>query len=504
MSQLFGQHFGPSAFTGSITRVACLATLIAFAAPLHGQATPASGPRKLTLAQAIDLAQQQGYAARAVASSRDAARSRERAFNARLLPKLGLGGDVPNVSRAIVPITQPDGTVKLLSQSQAQSSLSLKLSQTLPWTGSELFVDSRLTRLDLYGDSPSRQWQSAPLVVGLSQQIFRPNQLRWDMREQGLRGDIAERQFVEQREDVSLTTVAAFFDLYAATVALENAGTNAAVNDALYTLNKGRYEVGKIGENDLLQNELALLKSRTSLDGARLEHARALAELRRQLGLSDGADIEVEAPTTIPAVTADTQKAVTEALRNRSDLLNFDLQDVQARRRINDARLSNVFGATINATAGLNQQAPVFGDAYQSLLSQQRYAVTIDMPLVQWGAHHADVEAARADQNRIANTSRANREKLVQDAHFAALQLDLARRQLELSAKSDTVAAKRFDVAKNRYIIGKIGIDNLFIGQNEKDQARLAYVQALRGFWVAYHTLRRVTLYDFAAGQPIR
>ena len=39
--------------------------------------------------------------------------------------------------------------------------------------------------------------------------------------------------------------------------------------------------------------------------------------------------------------------------------------------------------------------------------------------------------------------------------------------------------------------------------RNEKDQAVLAYVQALRNYWTAYYHLRRVTLYDFALKQPM-
>jgi outer membrane protein TolC len=84
------------------------------------------------------------------------------------------------------------------------------------------------------------------------------------------------------------------------------------------------------------------------------------------------------------------------------------------------------------------------------------------------------------------------------------LQLSQSARQLALSAKGDTVGANRFEVAKNRYIINKTGIDDLFRAQGEKDQALVAYVQALRGYWTAYYRLRRVTLYDFEAGTPIR
>jgi len=102
-----------------------------------------------------------------------------------------------------------------------------------------------------------------------------------------------------------------------------------------------------------------------------------------------------------------------------------------------------------------------------------------------------------------ANTTRA-REQLAQEAHFGALQLAQSRRQLAIAAKADTVAAKRFEVAYNRYVIGRIGIDNLYLAQNEKNQALEQYLQSLRGYWLAYYRLRRVTLYDFATGTVIR
>ena len=75
---------------------------------------------------------------------------------------------------------------------------------------------------------------------------------------------------------------------------------------------------------------------------------------------------------------------------------------------------------------------------------------------------------------------------------------------LNLSARADTVAQKRFEVAYNRYVIGRISVDNLFIAQREKDQARAQYVQALGGFWQSYYRLRLLTLFDFEAGEPIR
>jgi hypothetical protein len=44
---------------------------------------------------------------------------------------------------------------------------------------------------------------------------------------------------------------------------------------------------------------------------------------------------------------------------------------------------------------------------------------------------------------------------------------------------------------------------DLFTAQTEKDNAVIARVQALRGYWTAYYHLRRVTLYDFATKQQL-
>lgn len=467
-------------------------------------ARPAQAQRPLTLQQAIDLAQRQGLQARAAESSRDAARRRDRAFFGRRLPQLSLTGDVPVYNRAIIPVLQPDGSTEFKSQQQTNTSLNLQLSQRLPLTGGNFFVSSELSRLEVNGERELRNWSSTPLALGIRQDILRPNNFKWDGREQDLRAEAAERQYLEAREEVAIAVTQAFFDLYTARLDLENAARNAAVNDTLYTLNKGRFEVGKIGENDLLQSELALLRARNAVDGARLTYDRAMAAFRLAMNVGPDVPVDIAVTDEIPELVADTLVAVQQALRNRAQSLELELQDVQARRRINEARLNNGVGATLLATVGLNQTAGDVNAAYRDLLNQQRFSLALQMPIVQWGARSNDIQAARADQDRVAATGRIAREQLVQEAHFAALQLSQSRRQLAISAKADTVAAKRFEVAYNRYVIGRIDMDNLYLAQNEKNQALAQYLQSLRGYWLAYYRLRRVTLYDFAAGSVIR
>ncbi len=472
----------------------------ALAAAIPGRA---AGQEGLTLQRAIELAQSQGNQAVAAQAARDAVLYRDRAFSARQLPQLSLGGTIPRYNRAIIPVVQPDGSTLFRPQNQTDAGLTATVTQQLP-TGGDFFVSSSLATLSVTGDQSIRTWSSTPISVGIRQDIFRPNVNRLDRREQPYRTELAERVYREAREDIAIEVTNLFFDVHAAGVTLANATTNVAVNDTLFTLNKGRFEVGKIGENDLLQSELALLRARTALDGARLELERAKSALRLALGLAADAPVEIVVPTDVPSFAVDTALAVSEARRNRSTTTGAELSEIQADRRVTEARLNNGFGATVQASVGFNATASEFDFAYRNLLEARQVAVSVDIPLVQWGARRAGVQAAEAEREEAERNARMSLDRAAQDAHFAALQLEQSRRALAISAKADTVAAKRFEVAYNRYVISRITIDILYLAQGEKDQALMQYGQALRAHWVAYYRLRRLTLYDFERGVPIQ
>jgi outer membrane protein TolC len=76
-------------------------------------------------------------------------------------------------------------------------------------------------------------------------------------------------------------------------------------------------------------------------------------------------------------------------------------------------------------------------------------------------------------------------------------------KQVQLAAKADTIARLRYKAAQNRYMVGKIDITNLFIAQNEKDQARQGFISALSDFWTGWYELRQMTLYNFQTGKAI-
>lgn len=472
--------------------------LLVVAIPLQAQVTPVA----LTLQECIRRARANGPLGVMAQSTFDRQKSSYESFQATTYPQLSLQGDVPGYFRSINPIVLPDGTTIFSPQSQASSSLNLGITQKIPITGGLMSLTSGLNRIDLM-DTRTQFYRSKPLTLTWNQPLFKINTMKWDQQTQDLHYRMATRELAEAMEDLALDVTNKFFDLYLAEMNSANASTNLAINDTLYRISRGRFNVGKIAENDLLQSELAYLTARTQLENANVGLHRSRENLKAALGLDSAATIELIPPTPIPEARVDPAVALAQARHNRSDVLGFDLQLLTAERNVTQAKSDNSFNATMTASVGYNQQAQIIPDAYRNLLDQEQFSVGFMIPLFRWGAGSAAVDAALADEKRARASVQQQQHDFEQEVLFQSAHLNLLREQVAVASKSDTIAQRRFDVAKDRYLIGKIDIPILFIAQSEKDNARRADVQTLWDYWSTYFRVRRLTLYDFEAGTAL-
>ncbi|MEM6270804.1 MAG: TolC family protein [Bacteroidota bacterium] len=453
--------------------------------------------RELTLERCIRLAQRQSPEANIARKTFESAYWSFKSFRAGLLPQVRLDADLPGLVRSFIPNTLDDGSITFSSQNVASSSATLSINQTFAPTGASIYLRSRLNRQDVFGTNASTIYRSTPFVVGVRQPLFGYNSLRWDRQIQPLQYTLAEKRYLESLEDIAIDITGKYFDIYIAEIRLVNALTNASINDSIFTIAKGRFNVGKIAENDLLQTELAYLNAIAAERQAEVALEKAQTELAISLGMSDPRSIGVRPPLDIPQVEIDADFALAQARENRSDMVDYQVRGLEAESNVARVRSENRFNANILAEFGLNQVGNTLTEVYSNPQDQQTATVGIGIPLLQWGRGKAAVESALISQDRIREQIKLDNRRLERDVRFQVLDFLQLQQQTRLSAKADTIAQRRYEVAKNRYLIGKIDITNLQIAQTEKDNARSTYIQALKQFWVAYYRLRRSTLYDF-------
>ena len=469
--------------------LALLLVLDAFTAPAQIQHVA------LTLKECIRLARANGPLGVMAQGTFESKRSAYQSFAATNYPQLSLQGDVPGYYRSINPIVLPDGSTVFTPQRQASSTLSLGLTQRMA-------LESGVNRIDLI-DLKTQYYRSKPLMLTLSQPLLQINTMQWDQEVQKITYRMAPRELAEALEDCAIDVTNKFFDLYLAQMNSSNAAVNLAINDTLFRISRGRFNVGKIAENDLLQSELAYLSAQTQLENANVGLHRSEQNLKAALGLPPAASIELLPPVEISDARIDPEAALALARNNRSDILGFDLQLLTAERKVRQAKSDNSFNATMTGSIGYNQQAPILPDSYRNLLDQEQFSVGFTVPLFRWGAGSSAVDAAVADQKRADASVGQQRHDFEQEVLYQAAHLNLLREQVAVAAKSDTIAQRRFDVAKERYVIGKIDIPILFIAQSEKDNARRANVQTLWDYWSTFFRVRRLTLYDFETGEAL-
>lgn len=472
-------------------------------------ATQLAYAQELSLQDALAKARANSPLAQQVRSRFKAESWRFKANKALLQPQLELNAQVPGFTRAINQIPQPDGSILFRPQSQNFSSVTMSLSQNLLATGGTLSLNSGLSRIDLFENqgtaNPSLYWRSAPLFLSYSQPLFRINRIKWNWQQQKISYDEATRIQLEQLEDLNLQVVAAYFKVLIAGVQLKNAEYNLRNNDTIFRISQGRYGIGKIAENELLQVELGLMNARNAVEQSSVRKLTSEKELRNLLGeFENEGQIAVNLPYLVPRAKADPEKAKAEARENRSDFKTLELSENMARMNLRSNQISRRFSADLTLSVGYNQTATNLGDAFQNLQSQQSAFIGINVPLHNSGRNKALVKQAESELDAVMQNIRNQKNQIEIEVFNQVMQLRQLEASLEISAKSDTIAQRRYEMAKNRYLIGKIDITNLTIAQQEKDEALINYLQTLQQYWLAWYGLRRATLYDFESGNKIK
>lgn len=459
-------------------------------------------PVTLTLNEAVEMAKQKGLQAQINTNIFNAEQFQFKSQSVNRLPQFSINGNLPGINRAYNSITQPNGTIQFLQQNQAFSTATLNLNQQLTSTGGSFFVSSGINRFDLL-NTQYTNWQTAPLLIGVSQPLLRFNQFKFDWKIAQLRNQQNTRTYAESMEDLSLQITQKFYEVVIARAELEQAQFNINVNDTFLRVARGRYNLGKIGEDDLLQTELRLMNAQNSFDQAKLNFTTSENQLKILLGVDKITNLNLLTEISLPQFEPNIDKAMSEAKKNRSDVLSIQIDQQQTQAMLKKASLNRMPNAELTASYGLNQTAPILSDAYKYPLDQQRATLGINIPLMNWGKNRFDYRSAKFQMDAKQAQLDLLKLNLEQDVINQIGQYLQLRTRLTISAKADTIAQKRYTVAKNRYFIGKIDITNLNIAQTEKDQARSNYYSTMRDFWLAYYRLRRLTLYDFETNEAL-
>lgn len=457
--------------------------------------------RILALDDAIAIARQQSPDALTAKHRFRVSYWQFKSYRASYLPSIVLSGYVPDFNKSIQSIPTTEGT-EFYEKSENWLYAGLSIKQKIGPTGGILSLNTDLGRLDNF-IKDSSSYASNLLNITYQQPLFQYNEYKWERKLEPIKYTEAKKKYLEEMEDVALTTANYFFNLLEAQIRIKIAEINEANYDTLFKIAQGRYNLGKIAENELLQLELQYLRASAALEEAGLEIENQLFQFKSYLRIKDGRDIQLLSPSDITPFFVNAIKALEEARENSSTALSFDRRLMEAKSEVDRARLDERFDASLYAVYGLSNSTQSFQGLNVNPSDNQQVKLGITLPILDWGVARGKIKMAQSNQEIVRTSVEQEQLDFNQEIYLKVARFNLQYNQVLIAAKSDTVAQKGYDITKARYLIGKISITDLNIAQAEADNSKQGYYNALGSYWRYFYELRKMTLYDFKTKMPI-
>jgi len=455
----------------------------------------------LDLAATIAMAQAQSPSVKSARNTFLSAYWQYRYYRANYLPSVTLSS-TPYINKETNKITQQDGSERFIRQDQFGADLSLKVNQNISLTGGSVFLKSNLTRLDELRDK-STMYNSQPLVLGYEQSFFGYNSLRWDRRIEPIRYREAKKQYAETLELISVNATNRFFQFAAALMEMNMAQQNYAAADTLYRMAEGRYAIGTITQNEMLQLEINRLNEETNVMDAQIQVEDAMQSFRSYLGLPQNAPVKLTVSDSIPNIQVMVEEALDLAMKNSPDPEYYERIRLESKSNLAQAKASAGLKADIYFQLGLSQTGADVPSTYRSPNNQMYASVSFSLPILDWGRGKGRVKVARSQVDLTQTQAEQGMQDFTQNVQRLVMQFNMQQRKVKVATLTNQRSEHRYNVARKLFMLGRSSVLDLNSAISEKNSARRSYITALQTYWQLYYTLRSMTAYDIERKCPL-
>lgn len=426
------------------------------------------------------------------------------AFRAARLPSLTLYATPLRYNRDFTRRYDSEQNIDVYRRQQSLYSYgNLAAQQNFDLTGGTFFVDTELGYIRNFGDQARSQFNSVPIRIGYRQELLGYNRFKWEKKIEPLKFDRAQKELISNLEATAETASAYFFDLAMAQAEHHLAQENRQNSERLYQIGEEKYKIASIGQSELLTLKLDRVNAQNSLQNAELRLKRAMFALAAYLNLDKNTKITLQLPDYPKDVFVNVDEALAFAKDNNPQYLEHKQRILESEQMLDRTRRESLFNIGVNASVGFNQIAPTFRDVYHNPLQQDILALTLTVPLVDWGVRKGRYNMAKKNLNITQLTAQENEIRLEEDVIMTVGDFSVQQQMIRSAEEAMELAKVAYEQTQERFIIGKADINSLTLSTNRRQEAQRNFIFSLRNYWQSYFKLRKLTLYDFENNKPI-
>jgi len=466
-----------------------------------------AGVAEIALSQSITLTLEKTIAL-AADSSLESFRSRNvyyagyweyRSYQAARLPSLTLNLTPTQYYRDITRRYDSEQDIDVYRNQQSlYASGGLNVKQNFDLLGGSFYLNSDIGYIRNFGATTSTQYTSVPVRIGYSQDLLGYNAFKWQKQIEPLKYEKSKKELIYNLEQVSETATEYFFALAMAQVEYDMAEENVASTDTLYRTGELRHSIASITKADLLTLKLEAVNAQNTLQNADIALKRAMFALASYLNFDKNTEIRLRLPSHPVTMEISVDDALEYARANNPQLLELRRQVLEAEQTVDKTKKESMFNASLNASIGFNQVANSFGDVYTHPLRQDMVAVSLSIPIVDWGVLRGKHNMAKNTLNVLQISERQNELSIEEDVIMTVGDFNINQRLITSAEEALDLAQMAYAETKQRFMTGSADINSLTLSLNRQQTAQRNYISSLKNYWMSYYKIRKLTLYDFS------
>jgi len=478
---------------------------------------PAQQIQTLTYEDAINIALKKSYTIKSYLENKIAMQQYYYYSKADFKPRLDFNLFTPSWNENVIQVQKPDSLPVNNSYGEMRYDGGLQFTYMLP-TGGNFALSSRMYRNDIknvfvpqgqkdYVTLRAREAHTS-LSISFNQPIFTTNILREGLNKAKYRYEQSSSRFTRGQMDIIYMVTRGFYFLYRATRQVEIADEKLKNSEEAYRIGKLKGEAGRIPEGDVLIAEVAAAQDKANLSEAIGSLEREEDDFKQLIGLDLNEKIQILTDLKYDTFAIDLDKAIEEALKNRLEIneseLDIKIQKIEVdrakREREFSGNISAYYDITGVSTLGKGPTRELFESSFENFIDRppnRGIILSFSYPIFDWGRGSAIVQAEKANLRRSELDLEDTKITIIRQVRDVVRSVEEAKNRLKINEKNQEVAQRSYEISRMRFENGDITSQELGVEQERLATTQLNYLDAFITYQLALADLKRKTLWDF-------
>ena len=372
----------------------------------------------------------------------------------------------------------------------------LSLTNRLRWQNNES-TNQNGTNLNKAFSNDLRLRYDQPIFSSYNSQRMAFKQLEFNYENAGI-------SYALRRLSTENSITSQFYNVYIAQERL-------LINNAEYENSKGNYEImksrveaGLSAREELSQAEVNLLSAESSVEDSKVSLANFKDNLKQTLGMPLSEDIIVIANVDEASLLlVNPEQAVDRGLSSRMELRQREISLEEAEMAMLRTKANDEFRGNVSLSLGVTGDDRRFTNIYESPTSSPSISISLSVPIFDWGARKARLNAQKTAQTIAA---------LNYEDEMVGIELEIRRviralnnyyNQIQIYEKRLMNAQNSYDLSSIKYREGDITGMDLNLSQTQLSNAKISLMRARVDYKNQLLILKIATLYDYEQDKAI-